>query len=78
MNNDALKPAQASPQTRKRARTRALTGDFAQRTTAIQKTRKKSFPLFTCVSDVCTKAPRLLFLYRAKSTTVNGDEHALR
>jgi hypothetical protein len=57
---------------------RARAGDFEQRTLAIWKTRKESLALFLCVFDVCTKALRLLFLHRAKSTTVNGNEHALR
>jgi hypothetical protein len=74
MNSDRLKPAQANPRMGKHARA----GDFAQRTSSIRKTCKESFPLFTCVSNICTKAPILLFPYRAKSTAVNGDEHALR
>jgi hypothetical protein len=56
----------------KRARAHARIGSFAQRPPAIWKTRKESLALFFYVSDICTKALRLLFLHRLRSPMVNA------
>ena len=46
-----------------RARARARSGVFARRPLAIWKTREELATLFTCLTDICTKALAFLFLY---------------
>jgi hypothetical protein len=78
MNSDGLKPARVGPRTGKRAHARARDVSLAQRPSVIQIIGEEPLATIHCLSDICTKAPALLFLRRPRSTTTNGGEHALR
>jgi hypothetical protein len=77
MNSAGLKPTQYGPLTGEtRARVRPRDG-FAQRPPVFRITGKEVVTLFPCFSDNHTLTPRLLFLRKIKSPTVNGDVRAL-
>jgi hypothetical protein len=47
---------------------------FAQRSLVVGKTRKESRALFACVTNIYTETLPFLFLYNARSMTVDGDK----
>jgi hypothetical protein len=76
MNSNGLKPTRYGPCPGESAPMRAHEVSFTQRTPAFQTTNKESCALFTCVSDICTKAPPFLFLHKVRSPTTDGGAAA--
>jgi hypothetical protein len=69
MNSVGPIVAQASPRTGEYAHARARTGELAQRSIAIQITRKEPKTLFIRLADIRINTLELLFLYGFRSTT---------
>ena len=76
MNSTEPKLARSGPRLGKRAPARARAGQIAQRTQTIRKTIKEPYPLFICVSDMCTEVPLLSLLRKTGSPTTDDGERA--
>jgi hypothetical protein len=72
MNSDGLKPAHASPQTRKRARARARDVSLAQRPSVIQIIGEELLATIPCLTDKCTEPLLLSYPRKLGSPTMDG------
>jgi hypothetical protein len=76
-NSDGLKPARTGPRTGKHAHARPRC-QLCKKALGLQITGEEPRVLFICVSDICSKAPALLFLRKPRSMTTNGGKHAFQ